>query len=85
MADGPVVSQRHVPDPLIREEIVEVIPLVNDDHKKSYEQFVKYVKFGIRENSVDDLEIAELLRFNTSKSGVGQISFEEYVDRMKEG
>ena len=25
------------------------------------------------------------MRFNTSKSGVEQISFEEYVDRMKEG
>ena len=26
-----------------------------------------------------------MLRFNTSKSGVDQISFEKYVDRMKEG
>ena len=94
VADIPVVSQRQVPDPLIREEIVEVMPLtrtcdetaeLNDDHKKSYEQFVKCVKLEIRENSVDDLEIAELLRFNTSKSGVEQISFKEYVDRMKEG
>ena len=30
-------------------------------------------------------EIAELLRFNTSKSRDEQISFKEYVDRMKEG
>ena len=83
-----------VPDPLIREEIVEVIPLtsvcdeiaeLNDDNKKFYEQFVKCMKLGIRENSVDDFEIAELLMFNTSKSGDEQISFKEYVDRMKEG
>merc|ERR1712134_40895 len=30
-------------------------------------------------------EIAELLRFNTSKSGDESISLKEYVDRMKEG
>ena len=30
-------------------------------------------------------EIAELLRFNASKSGDEQISVKEYVDRMKEG
>ena len=90
-----------VPDPPIQEEIVEVIPFtrqnqtpgrvcdeiaeLNDDHKKFYEQFVKCMKLGIRENSVDDFEIAELLRINTSKSGDEQISLEEYVDRMKEG
>ena len=83
-----------VPDPLIQEGISEVIPLasvcdeiaeLNDDHKKFYEQFVKCMKLGIRENSVDDFEIAVLLRFNTSKSGDEQISFKEYVDPMKEG
>ena len=57
---------------------------MNDDFKKFYEHFFKCVKLGIRENSVDDLEIAELLRFS-SKSGDEQISFKEYVDRMKEG
>ena len=56
-----------------------------DDYEKSFEQFVKCMKLGIRENSVDDFEIAELLRFNTSKSGDEQISFKEYVVRMKEG
>ena len=39
----------------------------------------------ILERIVDDFESAELLRFNTSKSGDEQISFKEYVDRMKEG
>ena len=90
-----------VPDPLIREETVEVIPITGQnqppgpirdevaekrgDYEKSYEQFVKCMKLGIRENFVDDFEIAELWRFNTSKSGDEQISFKEYVDRMKEG
>ena len=56
-----------------------------DDYKKFYEQFVECMKLGIHENSVDDFEIAELLRFYTSKSGNEQISLKEYIDRMKEG
>ena len=40
------------------------------------------MKLWIRENSVDDVET---LRFNTFKSGDEQFSFEEYVDRMKQG
>ena len=98
---GPHVREVDVPDPPIQEETVEVIPLtrqnqtpgrvrdeiaeLNGDHKKFYEQFVKCMKLGIRGNSVDDFEIAKLLRFNTSKSGDEQISFKEYVDCMKEG
>merc|ERR1711898_45561 len=56
-----------------------------DDYKKFYEQFSKPMKLGIHEDSTDRTKIAELLRFNTSKSGDEQISFKEYVDRMKEG
>ena len=55
-------------------EMLAEITELNDDHKKFYEQFVKCMK----------LEIAELLRFNTSEPGDEQISFKEYVDRMKE-
>ena len=66
-------------------DMFDEIAELSDDRKKFYEQFVKCMKLGIRENSVDDLEIAQLLRFNTSKSGDQQISFKEYVDRMKEG
>ena len=56
-----------------------------DDYKKFYEQFVECMKLEIHENSVDDFEIAELLRFNTSKSGDEQISLKKYIDCMKEG
>ena len=56
----------------------------NDDRKKFYEQRFKCM-LGIREDSVDDFEIAELLRFFTSKPGDEQISFKEYADRIKEG
>merc|ERR1719240_490181 len=49
-----------------------------DDYKKCYE-------LGVHEDSTNRTKVAELLRFNTSKSGDEQISLKEYVDRMKEG
>merc|ERR1712106_669317 len=56
-----------------------------DAYKKCYEQFGKCLKLGVHEDSTNRTKVAELLRFNTSKSGDEQISFKEYVDRMKEG
>jgi len=40
---------------------------------------------GIHEDTTNRQKVAELLRFHTSKSGEDQISFKEYVQRMKEG
>merc|ERR1712072_1175069 len=56
-----------------------------DDYKKFYEQFGKCLKLGIHEDSTNRQKIAELLRYQTSKSGDESISLKEYVDRMKEG
>jgi molecular chaperone HtpG len=56
-----------------------------DDYKKFYEQFSKNLKLGIHEDSTNRNKVAELMRFNTSKSGDEQISLKEYIDRMKEG
>ena len=77
-----VIKKNHVTKYL--EMLAETAELV-DDRKKFYERFVKCMKLGIRENSVDEVETAELLRFNTFKPGDEQIDFEGYVDRMKEG
>merc|ERR1719487_1728365 len=52
-----------------------------DDYKKFYEQFGKCLKLGVHEDSTNRTKVAELLRFNTSKSGDEQISLKEYVDR----
>merc|ERR1712062_946882 len=56
-----------------------------DDYKKFYEQFGKCIKLGIHEDTTNRNKIAELLRYQSSKSGDEQISLKEYIDRMKEG
>merc|ERR1711997_807546 len=56
-----------------------------EDYKKFYEQFSKNLKLGIHEDSANRSKVADLLRFNTSKSGDELISLKEYISRMKEG
>merc|ERR1712093_559612 len=56
-----------------------------DDYKKFYEQFGKNLKLGVHEDSTNRTKLAELMRYQTSKSGDESVSFKEYVDRMKEG
>merc|ERR1712194_276535 len=57
----------------------------SEDYKKFYEQFGKNLKLGIHEDGTNRNKIAELMRYQTSKSGDDSISLKEYVDRMKEG
>merc|ERR1712023_627149 len=56
-----------------------------DDYKKFYEQFGKNLKLGIHEDSTNRTKLADLLRYQTSKSGDELVSLREYCDRMKEG
>merc|ERR1712159_48205 len=57
----------------------------SEDYKKFYEQFSKNLKLGVHEDSTNRKKIADLLRYQTSKSGDEQISLQEYCDRCKEG
>ena len=63
------------------ETLAEIAEL-NDDSQKSYEQRGKCWN---HEDSTVGVNTADMLRFNTSKPGDEQVSFEEYVDRMNEG
>merc|ERR1712017_53435 len=66
-------------------EMFNEIAEKKDDYKKFYEQFSKNLKLGIHEDSTNRAKLADLLRFQTSKSGDEMISLKEYCDRMKEG
>merc|ERR1712078_944131 len=66
-------------------EMFNEIAEKKDDYKKFYEQFGKNIKLGIHEDSTNRAKLADLLRFQTSKSGDEAISLKEYCDRMKEG
>ena len=43
------------------------------------------MKFGVHEDPTNRTKVAELMRYQTSKSDDEQISFKESADRMKEG
>jgi molecular chaperone HtpG len=65
-------------------ELFEELVEDKENFKKFYEQFSKKLKLGVNEDSTNRKKIADLIRFNTSASGEDQVSFKEYVSRLKE-
>jgi molecular chaperone HtpG len=65
-------------------ELFEEFAEDKENFKKFYEQFSKNLKLGVHEDSTNRKKIAGLIRYHTSASKEDQVSFKEYVSRMKE-
>ena len=69
---------------LIKKTIEMIRDMPEEDIKTFWQTFGKNIKWGVIEDRSNKLKLADLLRFETSKSNGELITLQTYLDRMKE-
>jgi molecular chaperone HtpG len=65
-------------------EMIEDLTSNEEDYAKFYENFGRFIKLGVHEDSNNRPKLLELLRFYSSKSLDKMTSLKSYVERMHE-
>ena len=81
----PVVSIVQVPRVWVVKKTVEDPHVEIDEKTVENPETVPQMQVVEKTTEIPQFRVAKLLKFNTFKPGDEQISFKEYVDRMKEG
>lgn len=81
-------SLKQMEKKIVRKAIAMIQKLAQDDEEaylEFYDDYKVNLKLGILDDKANQDRLARLLRFHSSKSGSDLVSFEQYVENMKEG